>query len=213
MFRQRRAFSPFRRFLIIAAWFPATIATLVLSLQTYSLLNVIRELPGNKSSQVHGISISETPSLAYAALPENSTRITSSVTSGDARPVMIDQYLARYHSPMTGYGDLILEMAEKYGVDPYLFVAIAQQESNLGKKMPSEDCHNAWGYGIHSRGILCFQSWEEGIEMVMKGLSEKYVTHGLDDPQEIMRIYTPFSNGSWAEGVQQFMEELVTGDF
>lgn len=114
---------------------------------------------------------------------------------------------------MTGYGGLILEMAEKYGVDPYLFVAIAQQESNLGKKMPSQDCHNAWGYGIHSRGILCFQSWEEGIEMVMKGLSEKYVANGLDDPQEIMRIYTPFSNGSWAEGVQQFMEELVTGDF
>lgn len=202
-----------KRILIVLLWFPITLATLLLSINTYTHITKTKDLQKLLSIEAQIISQTTTPYLAYAAIPKAVQDIQTAIRSGDARPVMIDLYLETYDSPMAGFGSFILETAEKYNVDPYLFVAIAQQESNLGKKMPSEDCHNSWGYGIHSRGTLCFSSWEEGIDKVMKGLSEKYLDRGLESPEDIMQFYTPLSNGSWADGVNQFMEELRTGNF
>lgn len=202
-----------KRLFIFFAWFPATLATLFLSLQTYIYLVKTKDMKVLLAAEARGFASAPTPFLAYAALPQTTENIKTAIRTGDARPVIIDLYLTRYSSPMAGSGELIIELAEKYDIDPYLFIAIAQQESNLGKKMPSDDCHNAWGYGIHSRGTLCFNSWEEGIETVMKGLSEKYISLGLKEPEEIMKIYTPLSDGSWARGVNQFIEEQRTGNF
>lgn len=202
-----------KKLITLVLWFPATLATLFLSLTSYEHFSNTRDIRPLLSTEFNQISVAPSPYLAYAALPQTATNITSAIQTGDARPVIINLYLSRYNSPMQGYGNLIIETAERYNIDPYLFVAIAQQESNLGKKMPSGDCHNAWGYGIHSRGTLCFSSWEQGIETVMKGISEKFVNQGLEDPEAIMQVYTPHSNGSWANGVNQFLEELKTGNF
>lgn len=202
-----------KRLFIVLTWFPATIITLAISLQTLGFISKTKELKALLAAEAQVITHSQTPFLAYAAIPHAANDIKTAIRSGDARPVVIDLYLAKYNSPMQGYGKFIVEMSEKYNVDPYLFIAIAQQESNLGKKMPSDDCHNCWGFGIHSRGTLCFSSWEEGIETVLKGLSEKYIGKGLTNPEDIMPIYTPLSNGSWSFGVNQFMQELQTGDF
>lgn len=132
-------------------------------------------------------------------------------TLADAIPVVVTKYLSHYHSKIPA--EPIIRYSKEYGVDPRLIVAIAQQESNLGKKMP-ESCHNAWGYGIHSQGTLCFKNWDEGIKTVTKGIAEKYCQKGLcDDPCKMMKKYTPSSNGSWCYGVNQFMEEMRTGNF
>lgn len=202
-----------KRLVLLLSWFPLSLITIFFSLDFYRQLERTHNLQALVTVQAHKMLSSPTPFLAYAALPQTTKTINSAIRIGDARPVMIDLYLTRFSSPLSGYGQLIVDTAEKYDVDPYLFIAIAQQESNLGKKMPSEDCHNAWGYGIHSRGTLCFPSWEEGIESVMKGLSKKYLERGFTDPEEIMRKYTPHSNGSWANGVEQFISELTTGNF
>jgi len=135
----------------------------------------------------------------------------------DDYPLIINNYLAKYQSPMTGMGEFIVAKAEELGnrlpVDPtylaFLTIAVGQNESNLGKKMPP-NCFNAWGYGIHSSGTLCFKNWEEGITKFMTGVAENYITkRGLDTPEEMMTMYTPHSpNGAWAKGVKQFMEDL-----
>jgi len=202
-----------KRSLLLIGWFPLTIITVFLSLQQYRQIEKTRDLQTLLEVQTNKMLSASTPFLAYAAIPQTTKTLKTAIRTGDARPVMIDLYLERFHSPLAGYGQFIVNAAEEYDVDPYLFIAIAQQESNLGKKMPSDDCHNAWGYGIHSRGTLCFNSWEEGIEIVMKGLSQKFLERGITNPDEIMRTYTPFSNGSWANGVEQFIEELTTGEF
>ena len=202
-----------KKIVLLAAWFPITIATLFLSINTYRNLAAVKAMHALLAVKTTQVKSASTPFLVYAALPQTVQTIKTAVRAGDARPVVIDLYLTRYNSPMAGYGEYILAKAEEYRVDPYLFIAIAQQESNLGKKMPSEDCHNAWGYGIHARGTLCFSTWEEGITTVMKGLKEKYIDKGLVNPDEIMRKYTPHSNGSWSNGVEQFMQELTTGAF
>lgn len=110
-------------------------------------------------------------------------------------------------------GDYIVKTADRFNVDPYLVVAIAQQESNLGKITPPS-CYNAWGWGIHTASTLCFDSWQEGINTFTEGLSEKYLAYGLKTPEEIMTRYNATSpGGAWAKGVTQFLEELESGNF
>jgi len=143
----------------------------------------------------------------YTALPAEGGGFSFGVLGADARPIIIRQYLAKYNSPLEPYADLIFQTSQKYDLDYRLLVAIAQQESNLGKKIPA-DSYNAWGWGIHSRGTLGFANWEEAIETVSRGLREDYLDQGLVTLEQMMTKYTPLSNGSWAFGVKQFMGEM-----
>jgi len=79
----------------------------------------------------------------FAAIPQSTLEIKTAIASEDARPILIERYLSHYKSPMVGHGDYIVKTADHFNLDPYLIVAIAQQESNLGKLMP-ERCHNAF---------------------------------------------------------------------
>lgn len=151
--------------------------------------------------------------ITFGAIPRLAIEIKTSLAKEDARPLIIDKYMTHYNSPMSGMGDYIVKVSDTFGLDPYLVVAIAQQESNLGKLMPP-DCHNAWGWGIHSAGTLCFDNWNEGINTFVSGLSEKYLAYGLKTPEEIMTKYNATSpGGAWAKGVNQFLEELQTGSW
>lgn len=156
---------------------------------------------------IYGNSI---PQQLYAALPMDSGEVLGSLVTADARPIIIREYLNKYNSPLMPFADLIISVSDKYNLDWRLLVAIAQQESNLGKKIP-EGTYNAWGWGIHSRGTLGFSSWEEAIETVARGIKEDYVEKGYTTPEEIMSKYTPLSDGSWAFGVSQFLDELEYG--
>jgi hypothetical protein len=154
------------------------------------------------------------PAQIYAALPENRAEIAGIADYQDARQIIIEKYLAKYHSPMQPYPEIaqnILQAADKNQCDPWLLVAIAQQESNLGKKSPP-DCYNPFGWGIHSQGTLCFANWIEGIWVFAQGIKEKYIDKGYVTPEEIMAKYCPNSSGSWAFGVNKFINQLENGD-
>ena len=136
--------------------------------------------------------------------------LSSSATLNDARGVTLEQFFAKYHSPLASYGDVFIVMAEKYDLPWQLLPAISMQESIGGKNMP-EDCYNPFGWGIHARGTLCFDTWEKGIETVAKGLKDKYVDQGLVTLEQIMSKYNPTSynrDGSWGKGVQFFLNEI-----
>ena len=132
--------------------------------------------------------------------------------SDDARPVIIKQYLEKYKSPLAPYSDLIFEVSQAYGFDYYWIVAIAQQESNLCKKIP-QNSYNCWGYGIHSKGTLRFDGYETAIKSFAEYLDRVYFAKGLDTAELMMGRYCPHSNGSWAFGVNQFIAEMESGDF
>jgi len=197
-------------FLKVVLWFPITLLTLILTFSLYlPLAN-----PHNQSGLVRQqIDDSKSKSLSFALIPKIAIEIKTSLAKEDARPLLIDKYLSHYSSPMAGMGDYIVKVSDRFNLDPYLVVAIAQQESNLGKLMPP-NCHNAWGWGIHSAGTLCFDSWNEGINTFISGLSEKYLAYGLNTPEAIMTKYNPTSpGGAWAKGVNQFLTELQTGSW
>jgi hypothetical protein len=194
----------------VILWFPATVLCLVFSLISYSRISATTNFHGLLRQEFSDL---QHNSLTFAALPRTVFEIKTALATEDARPLVINRYFKRYGSPMEGMGDYIVKTADHFNVDPYLVVAIAQQESNLGKITPPS-CYNAWGWGIHTAGTLCFDSWQEGINTFTEGLSEKYLAYGLHTPEEIMTRYNATSpGGSWAKGVSQFLNELQTGDF
>ncbi len=192
-----------KSFLAIFSWVSITGLTLFLTLSFYlNLASVTRPSFRPQTTQTNSDSIT-----SHAILPEVLGAFTYSVKSSDAIPEIVKAYLKKYNSPLYLYSDFIVATAKKYDLDPRLILAIAQQESNLCKKTP-DDSHNCWGWGIHSQGTLKFPSYQIAIETVTKGLAEKYLNQGLLTPEQIMGIYTPLSDGSWATGVQQFLDEM-----
>ncbi len=192
-----------KKALAIFGWFSITALTLFLSLGVY--LNIAQFTPKSHRPK---ISTDQNDAItSHAILPEVIGAFTYSVKSEDAIPEIIKSYLSKYNSSLLPYADYLVKVGRREGVDPRLLVAIAQQESNLCKKAP-EGTHNCWGWGIHSRGTLGFDSYKEAIDAVTKGLSKNYLGKGLITPEEIMGIYTPLSDGSWARGVQQFLDDM-----
>lgn len=138
--------------------------------------------------------------------------MTSRVAGDDARPVIIKKYLEKYKSPLAPYSDLIFQLSQTYGYDYYWIVAIAQQESNLCKVIP-ENSHNCWGYGINKAGTLRFDNYELALRSYAEYLKREYFDKGYTTPELMMKKYCPSSNGSWAAGVRQFINEMQAGDF
>ncbi len=143
---------------------------------------------------------------------EQELNIIEKISSEDARPLIIKRYLEKYKSPLVPYSDLIFQLSQDYGFEYYWIVAIAQQESNLCKKIP-EGSHNCWGYGIHKKGTLSFDSYELSLKSYAEYLKREYFDKGLNTPELIMSKYCPSSNGSWAKGVWQFINEMEQGRF
>jgi len=150
--------------------------------------------------------------IEAAAEDNKDISIETVATGADARPMLIKNYLEKYNSPLEPYSDLIFQISEDYGFEYYWIVAIAQQESNLCKKAP-EGSHNCWGYGIHKKGTLGFDSYELAIKSYAEYLKREYFDKGLNTPELMMTKYCPSSNGSWAAGVNQFIEEMKSGNF
>jgi len=137
-------------------------------------------------------------------------KFATELKTDDARPVIVNNFLSKHSSPMSGLGGTFILVADKYGIDWRLLPAIAFQESNLGKKVP-RGSHNAFGWAVFTgeNSGVSFVSWEEAIETVASGIKERYVSQGLTTPEAIMTKYTPNNNGSWAFGVRFAMQEMT----
>lgn len=212
-----------KRFLFIFAWFFFTIGLILTSVASYYV-----------AFQTH-------PEVAESASPELTTpvAITSPATSAqkqlaqaeeshqgsvkgvatiieydDSRPAIVANFLERHKSPLQPYdefGQMLVEIADRYNIDFRLLPSIMMQESNLCKSIP-EGTYNCLGFGIHSRGTLGFDSYEAGFERAAREIKANYIDIGLTTPEEIMTKYTPSSNGSWAASVNQWMAEMRYDD-
>lgn len=132
----------------------------------------------------------------------------------DGRAELVTRFLDRYDSPLTPHdywGNKFVEIADRYSIDFRLLPAIAMQESNLCKRIP-ENTYNCLGFGIHERGTLAFENFEANFERAAKELRANYINQGRITPEMIMRKYTPSSNGSWADSVNQWMAEMRYDD-
>ncbi len=195
-----------KNLIFIAIFFIVTPVTLGISL--FSLVSLKKnDIVKQNFDNANLITTPKSGVSVYASLPANIPSVTDSIESADARPQIVKKYLISYSSPLVPYADLIIQTADKYSIDFRLIASIAQQESNLCKVIPPGS-YNCWGWGIHSKGTLGFASFQEGIETVSKGIREEYLDKGYTTVEDIMSKYTPQSNGSWANGVNQFMTAM-----
>ena len=193
LFTKDEDISFWKNLIVVAIFF--TIAPITLGVSLFSLFSF-------KTT-----SLSQTSVRIYAPLPPKIASVSSEVGSGEARPEILRQYLTFYKSPLSPHADLIIETADKYGLDYRLITAIAQQESGLCKIIPA-GTFNCWGWGITGVNSISFKSYQDGIEKVSKGLKENYINKGYVLISDIMSKYTPYSDGSWANGVTSAMNNL-----
>lgn len=185
--------------LFVAVWFGAAITTLIFGLLMLVYLTTTKVvLPQNHHFKL------------YAALPQISSQTSDTIDKADARAKIIKNFFKDYDSLLSDYGDVFIQVADKYSLDYRLLPAIAMQESNGGKKVV-KNSKNPFGWGIYGSLVIRFNSWEEAIERVGRALREDYLNQGLKTPHQMMSKYTPpalAKGGIWAKGVTSFMEEL-----
>jgi hypothetical protein len=197
-----------RNIILFCTFFTLTPVALVISV--FTLVSLSNQKTVATTSDSVSANLIDSPIAGvsvYASLPESLPSVSIDTKTGDARSEIVRKYLHAYDSPLELFSEDIVEAADTYGVDFRLTTAIAQQESNLCKKIPAES-YNCWGWGIHSRGTLGFSNYKEAIEAVTKGLREDYIDQGFETVDDIMGKYTPLSQGSWAEGVKKFAQDM-----
>ena len=205
LYEKEESFSFWKNLILFFSFFILTPLALLISLFSLFSLTKYKHL---EKSEVLGTNITSSSGIkVFASLPTELAITDAYPISADARTEIIQQYLKSNNSPLEPHAVKIVEMADKYQLDFRLTTAIAQKESNLCKVIPS-GTYNCWGWGIHSQGTLGFNSFEEGIETVSKGLKEKYIDEGFKTIEEIMSKYTPLSNGSWAESINHSMSQM-----
>jgi len=133
---------------------------------------------------------------------------SSRIESDDAKAERIDAVFRSFKCPLEGKGKVFVDEANKNNIPYWLVASISFQESSCGKNTPYrsdvEETYNAWGWGVWGTNIKHFDSWDHGIATVSKYMGDKFYSKGITNTCEIMKIYTPPSNGSWCNGVNYF---------
>lgn len=146
-------------------------------------------------------------SLLSLEQDKSETEILSEFKTADIRVANLKYFFRKYDSVLYDKADYIVKLADQYKLDYRLIPAIAMQESGLCKHI-YEGSYNCWGWGIYGNKVTRFDSYEEAIETISRGIKKNYIDKGLTTPESIMRKYTPPSDGSWAFGVNTFLKMI-----
>jgi len=133
--------------------------------------------------------------------------------AGPVSAAMLDAYLASKGSPMAGHGASFIASGQRWRVDPRLAVAISGAESNFGNILCGPN--NAWGWSCpNSPGE--FDTWDQGIETITRGLRNYYLDEGRTSVALIQQKWAPSGaandptglNNHWVTNVSKFLGEL-----
>jgi len=116
----------------------------------------------------------------------------------------INTYLQNRNAPLAIYSEYIVLLANKYDLDYRLVPAISIIESGGGENLYRP--YNAWGWG-GAKGHT-FDSWEESIYTVTRGIAEGYNQRGAATPEEIAPNYNPHTPDEWGSKVQLVMNQM-----
>jgi hypothetical protein len=159
--------------------------------------------------------------------PRRQNRSTQSTTSRSTQPpdpieveranpsdaelvAQIRSYLNKKSSPLAAKAEQLVSISKRNGVDPRLMVAISGGESSFGKNNFRQN--NAWGWMTSET----FETWEEAIDTVSKGLKKGYIDEGRTSIEAIQKKYCPVGasndpsglNVNWLRTNSQFYREL-----
>ena len=151
--------------------------------------------------------LSEISSLLAFQEGDSATKKTllQEFNTNDIRVANLKFFFRKYNSVLYDHAETFVKRADENQFDYRLLAAIAMQESNLCKYI-YENSHNCWGWGIYGNKVTRFESYDEAIDTISRGIKKYYIDKGLTTPEDIMRKYTPPSDGSWAYGVNTFLK-------
>jgi len=194
-----------RKGIFALIWFQATILVLIFNLSYLSALQKGKEILSSLQDTT------TYPFLLYTPSASSGKILETSVTSADARPLLLTQFIRRYqpNSPLLPFADLIVRQADENNLDFRLITAIAMCESNLGVRIPKRT-FNAWGIAVYTTDLKGkqFDSWEHAITWVSRYVGDKYYKRGITDLYAIGAIWAPPSvdnEYSWTRCVEKFM--------
>jgi hypothetical protein len=147
----------------------------------------------------------------YSSRPLTLDKSTQDVDYKDSRAQKINEIFKAYNCPLEGMGDIFVTEADENDIPWWLLAAVAFQESSCGKRTPKvdgEESYNAWGWGVYGDTTHAFDNWARGIEAISSYFGQKFFSKGITELCEIMKVYTPPSNGSWCIGVNEFAEQI-----
>ena len=133
---------------------------------------------------------------------KNEKIITENIKSEkDNRAEKLKKYLESKNSPYSDKAQFFVKTADKYQIEYTVLPAISGIESSFGLHLVGNS-HNPFGWG---GGYIYYDSWEDCIESVAKGIATHYPS---DIPEEIGPIYTPPNYINWISAVKQFQGEI-----
>ena len=125
-------------------------------------------------------------------------KISDSIRLAKKKLVM-NRVLKQYESPMIESVDSFLTTCISYELNCYLLPSIAGLESTFGKYVLTGS-NNPFGWG---NGLIRFESWDQAINTVGKGLKENYINKGAESVEQIGPIYA--TSKTWANRVTHFI--------
>lgn len=185
--------------------FVPALLTVVLPITIISTIFITAVFATSSNQNYFGYSI-------YASKPLVLGAMSSLVGGTDGRAEAINQLFDDYNCPMQDLGHVFVREADKNDIPYWLVASIAHQESNCGKKIPVKNgkpSYNAWGWGVWGDNVKMFDDWEHGIEVISKYMSDKFISQGITETCDIMKVYTPPSKGSWCAGVNFYRDRIT----
>lgn len=109
----------------------------------------------------------------------------------------------------------IKRVAEKYGMDWKLAVAISKHETGNYTSEAFKEKNNVGGMMCNS-GLISYSTLDDGIEAFVSNLKYNYIDEGLDTIEKIQPKYCPIGaandpkglNKYWVGGVTKYYNEL-----
>jgi hypothetical protein len=109
----------------------------------------------------------------------------------------------------------IKKVAQDYGVDWRLAIAISMHETGKYTSVAFNDNNNVGG-NFRNGSLMVFEDLDKGIDFFISNLKNNYIDMGLDTIEEISVKYAPIGaendpnnlNQYWVSGVTKYYKEL-----
>jgi hypothetical protein len=134
----------------------------------------------------------------------------------------INNMLAAYHSPVAGQGQMIYNVALKYGLDPAYIVATFAHESNFGTRGEATKSKSPGNLRCIQNagcadGYAQFDTWQAGFEALSNLLAGNlYVKDGRIVPETIIPRFAPAADSNnesaYIAALKHVMDVLRAGN-
>lgn len=111
-------------------------------------------------------------------------------------------------TPMSGTGPAILEVEQKYNVNAFFTLAVAQCETQSGLTGTGASKKNPYGLTAKGGGYRSFSSYSEAILTFGDTLSRLYIPNGRTTVEKVNQIYCP-GNSDWSNKVRTVMTKYL----